>query len=574
MRTNEPQTGFRSAGLSALSAVGLALVVVVTLCSAYAAGADPPASLDAPPTAKAGASVDVKWTGPGGMLDQIVVVPAGSPDNTAGTGPPCYPGGTETAHLRPAVVTLPEEPGAYELRYFMGGKILARRRITVVAPTATVQAPATAAAGSRISVSWTGPNNFYDSIGIVKAGATDKDPPVSGDFTSSHSEMSINVPEQAGEYEVRYLTGAGHALARTKLTVTGASASLAAPASVAAGTLFRVAWTGPAGEFDRIVIAEKGSPDRKSIDADFTSKGSPLGFRAPTTTGDYELRYQTGASGSVLARAPLEVTPGKAEPGLVRVIMSAPGAGSESGTGPGAVEVILDASGSMLQRIGGQRRIDIAKRTLRKLTGETIPAGTPFALRVIGRGSDSCQSELDIPFAPLDRAAAGLKLAALQAKNNARTPIGAALEKVADDLGPARGERVVILVTDGEETCGGNPARTIQKLARSGVDVRVNIVGFAVDDDKLAATFEAWSHAGGGNYFDARDARSLSAAFTQAVRPAFELTDAQKNVVAKGLVGGDPVRVLPGTYAVTLKGQKAPARSVTVRPRETSTVSY
>ena len=59
-----------------------------------------------------------------------------------------------------------------------------------------------------------------------------------------------------------------------------------------------------------------------------------------------------------------------------------------------------------------------------------------------------------------------------------------------------------------------------------------------------------------------------------AVRPAFELTDAQKNVVAKGLVGGDPVRVLPGTYAVTLKGDKGPPRSVTVRPRETSTVSY
>ena len=343
---------------------------------------------------------------------------------------------------------------------------------------------------------------------------------------------------------------------------------------MAAGTKFMVTWTGPRGEFDRIVIAEKGSPDRKWIDADFTVKGSPLGLSAPALTGDYELRYQTGGAGSVLARAPLKVTPGKAEPGLVRVTLSSRGSGSGSGTGPGAVEVILDASGSMLLRMGGQRRIDIAKRTLTKLTGETIPAGTPFALRVIGRGSDCCQSELDIPFAPLDRAAAGLKLAALQAKNNARTPIGAALEKVADDLGSARGERVVILVTDGEETCGGNPARTIAKLVQSGVDVRVNIVGFAVDDDKLAATFEAWSHAGGGNYFDARDAKSLSAAFTQAVRPAFELTDAQKNVVAKGLVGGDPVRVLPGTYAVTLKGDKGPPRSVTVRPRETSTVSY
>ena len=162
----------------------------------------------------------------------------------------------------------------------------------------------------------------------------------------------------------------------------------------------------------------------------------------------------------------------------------------------------------------------------------------------------------------------------MQAKNNARTPLGAALEKVADDLGSARGERVVILVTDGEETCGGNPARTIAKLVKSGVDVRVNIVGFAVDDDKVAAMFEAWSHAGGGTYFDARDAKSLNAAFTQAVRPAFEITDAQKSVVAKGLIGGEPVRIPAGSYAVTLKGRPGPPRTVTVRPRETSTVSY
>ena len=119
------------------------VVVVVTLWSAYAAGADPPASLDAPATATAGSNVAIKWKGPGGMLDQIGAVPAGSPDNTGGQGPPCYPGGTVTSHLRPAMCTLPEQPGEYELRYFReGGKILARRRITVVAPTATVQAPA------------------------------------------------------------------------------------------------------------------------------------------------------------------------------------------------------------------------------------------------------------------------------------------------------------------------------------------------------------------------------------------------------------------------------------------------
>src|SRR4051812_916455 len=127
----EPAGGQEQMVMKIGTSLRVLVVVVATLCSAYAAGADPPATLDAPATAKAGGKVDVKWTGPGGSLDQIGVVPAGSPDNTGGKGPPCYPGGSKDAQLRPATVTLPEEPGEYELRYFReGGKVLARRKIT------------------------------------------------------------------------------------------------------------------------------------------------------------------------------------------------------------------------------------------------------------------------------------------------------------------------------------------------------------------------------------------------------------------------------------------------------------
>ena len=43
-------------------------------------------------------------------------------------------------------------------------KVLARRKVTVLPVTATVDAPATVTAGSDISVRWTGPNNGYDTI--------------------------------------------------------------------------------------------------------------------------------------------------------------------------------------------------------------------------------------------------------------------------------------------------------------------------------------------------------------------------------------------------------------------------
>ncbi|MDQ7084583.1 MAG: VWA domain-containing protein [Sulfurovum sp.] len=60
-----------------------------------------------------------------------------------------------------------------------------------------------------------------------------------------------------------------------------------------------------------------------------------------------------------------------------------------------AIELILDASGSMLKRIQGKRRIDIAKEVLIKAVQETIPAQTLVALRVFGhRKADACRTDL------------------------------------------------------------------------------------------------------------------------------------------------------------------------------------
>ncbi len=228
----------------------------------------------------------------------------------------------------------------------------------------------------------------------------------------------------------------------------------------------------------------------------------------------------------------------------------------------------------MLQKIGKERRIDIAKKTLTHLTSSGIPAGTPLALRVFGREVDSCQTDLDIALGPLNAVAVAATIARLEAKNGAKTPIGASLDKVADDLRGVRGERLVILLTDGEETCGGDPAAAIEKLRKAGAAVRVNIVGFAIDDQKLAATFRHWSDSGGGLYFDARDAASLDQALTRALQPAVELVDGNGQVVAEGLAGDEtPLSAIPGNYTIRLKGRSDESKPVQVQPKATTTVA-
>ncbi len=133
-----------------------------------------------------------------------------------------------------------------------------------------------------------------------------------------------------------------------------------------------------------------------------------------------------------------------------------------------------------------------------------------------------------------------------------RTPIGASLQQVAGDLGTGPGPKIVVLVTDGEETCDGDPAAAIQALIDSGIDVRVNIVGFALDDEALKAQFQEWARLGNGQYIDAGDQAELTAAVAAAVQPTFAVLDAGGVVIAAGQVGGDAVPIRPGTYILEI----------------------
>ena len=518
------------------------------------------ASLDAPSQVDAGAQFQVHWSGPNNARDYVGI---GNVDPKKRA----YISYIYTSRGSPITLAAPDQPGEYELRYFLavGNEVIARKRITVGSVSASLSTPEQVSAGSIFDVSWQGPNNPRDFITLVKIGTPEKRYDRYA-YTAKGSPLKLRAPDEAGEYEVRYLTAQSYAtLASTKLSVTAIAASIQGPLEATAGVAFPVGWQGPNNLHDYITVVAKGAREGDSGNYTYTARGNPLNVLAPMTAGEYELRYATGQSHSTLARQAIRILPAKQEPGFVRVT-------AKPGASTGAVEIILDASGSMLQRLGSQRRIDIAKETLTRLTSSIIPADTPFALRVFGREVDSCQTDLEIAVSPLKAAVVAGKIAALEAKNNAKTPIGASLEKVADDLKSVGGERLVIVLTDGEETCGGDPAAAIQQLQTAGISTRVNIVGFAIDDPKLAAAFRHWSDLGKGMYFNARDAAGLNEAMARALKPAFEVVDAKGEVMAEGLVDGEAVRVPAGNLSVRMKGSAAKPQAVIVKPMETTSL--
>lgn len=216
-----------------------------------------------------------------------------------------------------------------------------------------------------------------------------------------------------------------------------------------------------------------------------------------------------------------------------------------------AFAFILDASGSMLKRIRGKTRINIAKDVLIDLLNNHIPAKTPLALRVFGhREINSCRTDLEIPLVPLDAPRATRFIGKIQAKNLAKTPIADSLAQIPADLKGAKGTRSVILITDGEETCEGDPAKVIEDLKQQGFDVKLNIVGFAIDNSELESQFAGWAKLGGGQYFRADDQQGLQQALLDALQVPYRAFDSSGEVVGTGIVGQEPIELSAGVYKV------------------------
>ncbi len=518
------------------------------------------ATLAAAAEADAGARVVITWTGPNNRGDLVTfALPGGAPIRGAGYA---YVG---NSHDGKVAVQAPEDAAAYDLVYVSGTTILARIPISVGGIAATLDLPAKVPAGSSVQVAFKGPNNSGD---LITFAARDGDPirPASYAYAANTQTGSVVLRafEQTGGYDVVYVSG-GRVIGRKPVDIVPIAMAIEAPSEVPALLVFETEWRGQGNQGDLIVLTPPGRNERRAYRY-IDPSDRTVAMAAPEEAGPYELVYLT-RGGKELARRAIAVTPAAVDPGEIEVLFR-PGAGF----GPqDAVEVILDASGSMLQRQGGERRIEIAKRTLTRLVSETIPKGTGFAMRVFGnREADSCRTDLEIALAPLEADKAVAVIGKIDAVNLAKTPIAMSVARAADDLATAGGKRVLIVITDGEETCDGDPGQAIETLRARGWDIRVNIVGYAIDDAKLAETFQSWAAAGGGAYFDAADADQLNAALTRATATPFELVTDKGVLVGKGLVGDEPLTVPAGAYMVRIGGEELKAE---VKPRARTSVT-
>lgn len=170
--------------------------------------------------------------------------------------------------------------------------------------------------------------------------------------------------------------------------------------------------------------------------------------------------------------------------------------------------IILDGSNSMWGQIEGTAKIESAREALDTILTD-LPPELNVGLMAYGHTSkDSCTDVAML--SPIEKVDADkIKGSVTDLKPTGKTPIGYALEQGGKALVEKSADsNTVVLVSDGIETCEGDPCAVAEKLAKEGVDTRVHVVGFDVNAE-AKEQLECIAEKGNGKYFAASNAQGL-----------------------------------------------------------------
>lgn len=181
------------------------------------------------------------------------------------------------------------------------------------------------------------------------------------------------------------------------------------------------------------------------------------------------------------------------------------------------IQILLDASGSMASQVNGGVKMELAKEAITEFAS-ALPENTQVSLRVYGhKGTNtpegkelSCATTEEVyPLGEYNKAEFSAALE--QFGPTGYTPLASAIEAAGKDLSAVHEkgtESVVYVVSDGLETCGGDPVKAAEGLQNSNIEAIVNIIGFDIEASERAA-LEAIAEAGAGDYFRADTADEL-----------------------------------------------------------------
>jgi Ca-activated chloride channel family protein len=199
---------------------------------------------------------------------------------------------------------------------------------------------------------------------------------------------------------------------------------------------------------------------------------------------------------------------------------------------------VLDVSGSMKETWSQKTKYETAKELLYKLI-DSVERKNPnveFAIRAFGfqysKAERNCKdSKLLVPFGKSN--AEKIKLALERIGPQGMTPIAYSLAQAVNDFPvDTRSLNSIIIITDGNENCEGNPCAASQKLLDKRIALRPFIVGINGGEnfvDKLKCI---------GTVLDTKDEPSLYNTVGVIIKQTLNTTTAQVNLLDANLNPG------------------------------------
>lgn len=170
------------------------------------------------------------------------------------------------------------------------------------------------------------------------------------------------------------------------------------------------------------------------------------------------------------------------------ILGSFPSAYAQGLDGPPCTEdamLVFDASGSMSSTWGAHaaRRIDMVRDAL----GRILPSVTSFrriGLMTYGPTHDpglfnQCDN-IDLIFLPAPNAATRIMASVQRLMPAGGTPLTRAVEQGAEALDFRNKPGVIVVLTDGEDTCGGSPCRVARALHAVAEQLTIHVIGLDV----------------------------------------------------------------------------------------------
>lgn len=176
--------------------------------------------------------------------------------------------------------------------------------------------------------------------------------------------------------------------------------------------------------------------------------------------------------------------------------------------------IMLDASSSMLLDVDGEQKMKIAKSAVRSFA-KTIGAASDVSLYVYGHAGSQENKDKQLSCSTIEEVYPLQKFkeekfykSVDEVEARGWTPLAGAIKKAREVSQSIDGDITLYIVSDGAETCDGNPIEEAKLFVQGEKNRKVNIIGFNVgknDENQLMAVAQA----GNGEYFSAKNTEEL-----------------------------------------------------------------